>query len=213
MGFRYLETDVHATADGHLVAFHDDHLDRVTDARGRVAELTLAQVREARIAGRAPIPLLSELLEALPQARVNIDPKHDAAVAPLAALIKQMRATDRVCVGSFSAKRTGAVARLVGSELCTALGPTAVARIRLGGGAVGSVVGDCAQVPARAGPLAVVTRTFVERVHALGKVVHVWTVDHADEMHRLLDLGVDGIMTDRPMVLRSVLQARGQWSN
>src|SRR5690242_6649092 len=87
LGFTYLETDVHATADGQLVAFHDDHLDRVTDASGAIASLPWSVVQRARVDGREPIPLLEDLLGAFPDARVNIDPKHDDAVEPLAEVL------------------------------------------------------------------------------------------------------------------------------
>ena len=102
LGYRYLETDVHATSDGEVVAFHDDHLDRVSDTRGAIATLPWATVRRVRIGGREPIPLLRELFEALPSARFNIDIKAAGAVTPLWRLIEEYSAYDRVCVGSFS---------------------------------------------------------------------------------------------------------------
>ncbi|MEA2704712.1 MAG: glycerophosphoryl diester phosphodiesterase, partial [Actinomycetota bacterium] len=77
LGYRYVETDVHTTADGVLVAFHDDHLDRVTDQRGRICDLKWSEVGTARVAGEG-IPLLEDILGAWPDVRVNIDPKHDA---------------------------------------------------------------------------------------------------------------------------------------
>jgi glycerophosphoryl diester phosphodiesterase len=209
LGFVYLETDVQVTADGEIVAFHDDRLDRVTDGTGRISELPLAEVRQARIDGTAAIPLLAELLETLPEARVNIDPKTDGAVEPLAEVINAMGVVDRVCVGSFSGRRISRAAKLVGPRLCRAMMPAAIGAIRLGWGRAGS--GACIQVPARFGFIDVVTPSFLDRAHRAQKVVHVWTVDEADEMNRLLDLGVDGLMTDRPGVLRSVLQERGQW--
>src|SRR5690606_38590076 len=88
LGYDYLETDVHLTADGVLLAFHDAVLDRVTDSTGAVGELTLADVRRARIGGREQVPTLVELLDAFPQARFNIDIKSDQAVAPLAELVR-----------------------------------------------------------------------------------------------------------------------------
>ena len=104
-GYRYLETDVHATADGVLIAFHDPFLDRVTDAKGRVATMTWDQVRRAKIRGTDPIPLMSELLEALPDARFNIDAKAAGVLGPLADLIRTAGVADRVCLGSFSDRR------------------------------------------------------------------------------------------------------------
>jgi glycerophosphoryl diester phosphodiesterase len=214
MGYRYVETDVHCTVDGHVVAFHDDRLDRVTDRTGRLDRLRLSEVRRARIGGSARIPLLEELLEELPEVRFTIDPKHNAVVEPLAQLIARMGAIDRVCVGSFSSRRIERAVSLLGPRLCTGMGPRSVARLWSGVGlrSTQSVAGVCAQVPTRRAGMEIVTERFVQRAHALGKVVHVWVVDDAVETERLLDLGVDGVMTDRPGMLRDVMVARGHWA-
>ena len=213
LGYRYVETDAHVTADGICLAFHDDRLDRVTDRTDVIAELPYAEVRAARVDGREPIPLLEDLIAAFPEVRVNIDPKHDAAVDPLAAVIERTGSIDRVCVGSFSDARISRLREALGPRLCTSLGPKAIARLRGGslGLPVGKVGGSCAQVPHRYKGVAVTDRRFVEKAHAAGLQVHVWTIDDPEEMHQLLDLGVDGIMTDRPAVLREVLQSRGAW--
>lgn len=213
LGYRYVETDVHCTRDGVLIAFHDSVLDRVTDRRGRIAELEYRAVREARVGGTEPIPLLEDLLGSWPQLRVNIDPKHDDAVAPLATTIRRMGAIDRVCVGSFSGARLDRIRGLLGPGLCTSMGPREVTRLWFGkfGLPTGNFVAGCAQVPVRHYGLPVVDRRFVRTAEQLGLQVHVWTVDAADEMHRLLDLGVTGLMTDHPTVLKQVLEARGTW--
>ena len=114
MGYRYLETDVHATADGMLLAFHDLRLDRVTDQRGVIADLPMPRCEAARINGTEPIPLLSDLLEEFPDTRINIDVKAPGAIEPLAEVIRAHTAIDRVCVGSFSDRRLRAVRRLLG---------------------------------------------------------------------------------------------------
>ena len=99
--------------------------------------------------------------------------------------------------------------KALGSELCSSLGPVELTQLRFG--LLPRPPGLAAQVPVRAGPLTVVNPKFVERSHRLGLQVHVWTIDDAPEMERLLDLGVDGIMTDRPVILRQVLESRGTW--
>ena len=212
LGYRYLETDVHATADGALVAFHDDVLDRVTDRRGVIAQLSWDDVRQARL-GAEGIPLLAELLTAWPDVRVNIDVKHDGSVAPLVSVLEQARAQDRVCVASFSGKRLNRFRALTGGRVCTATGPFDIARLRLAGAGLarGPFAAACAQVPVRQGPVVVVDRRFVAAAHRRGLPVHVWTIDDPAEMERLLDLGADGIMTDRPTVLKEILLRRGQW--
>ena len=212
LGYRYLETDVHATADDVVVAFHDDVLDRVTDRSGRIADLPWAEVRAARIDGTG-IPLLEDILGTWPEVRVNIDAKADRAVAPLADVIERCGAHDRVCVGAFSDRRLAEVRRLTRGRVCTTVGPVAVTRLRVAslGIPLGRVAGACVQVPVRRGPVPVADRRFVASAHGLGLPVIVWTIDEATEMERLLDLGVDGLMTDRPAVLKEVLVRRGQW--
>jgi len=217
LGFRYLETDVHLTVDGTLVAFHDDRLDRVTDRVGAVAERSAAEVASARIHGTHPIPTLDELLEEFPDARFNIDAKHDEAAEALVPALRRHGALGRVCVGGFSDSRLRRLRAQAGPELCTSAGPreiaAEVARSRLGGDRGGSGVPAyrCLQVPVRHRNVEVVTERLVERAHRRGLQVHVWTIDEPGEMHRLLDLGVDGVMTDLPTVLRTVLERRGEW--
>ncbi|HEV2088270.1 MAG TPA: glycerophosphodiester phosphodiesterase [Cryptosporangiaceae bacterium] len=214
-GYRYVETDVHATADGALVAFHDPTLDRVTDRTGRIALLRLDQVRQARIGADERVPLLEDVLGAWPQLRVNVDVKADRSVEPLIETLRRTASLDRVCVGSFSDTRLARIRAALGPRLATALGPREVLSLRLSSwwrradGAAPVV--PCAQVPVRVG-ITVVDRRFVEHAHRSGLQVHVWTIDDPAEMNRLLDLGVDGIMTDRINVLREVYSARGLWA-
>nr|WP_240188425.1 glycerophosphodiester phosphodiesterase [Nakamurella flavida] len=214
-GFTFLETDVHATADGVLVAFHDPSLDRVTDTSGRIADLTWEQVAAARVGGRDPIPRLVDLLDAFPDARFTVDAKADPAVDPLLDLLRGTTAADRICVGSFSDRRLERLRRAAPAAVVTSLAPRQVLAL-----VTASVTGRAhrapdravaAQVPMRSGLVPVVTGRFVQTAHAAGLEVHVWTVDDPAQMRRLLDLGVDGIMTDRPDLLRDVLRQRGQW--
>jgi glycerophosphoryl diester phosphodiesterase len=213
LGYRYLETDVHTTADGVLVAFHDDHLDRVTDRTGLIGALPWSEVRRARVGGET-IPLLEDLLGTWPDVRVNVDPKHDAAVDPLVTVIERTGTHDRVCVAAFSDARLARFRRLTGNRICTGTGPREIARIRIAGYGVptGRLRGACVQVPVRHGRVLLVDPRFLAVAHRRGLPVHVWTIDDPVEMDRLLDIGVDGIMTDRPAVLKEVLQRRGQWA-
>jgi glycerophosphoryl diester phosphodiesterase len=216
LGYAYLETDVHLSADGVLMAFHDPDLTRTCGVDGSIAEMTADDLAEVRVDGRAPIPLMSELLERFPDARFNIDCKSDAAVGPLAALLRRHEAIDRVCLGAFSHARLAKLRTLLGPDLLSCMSPKEVATLRLAGRVTGSAE-RVAQVPVRygapSGPkgVTVVTERFVDNAHRRRVPVHVWTIDDPVEMHRLLDLGVDGIMTDRPETLRSVLLERGEW--
>ena len=214
LGYTHVETDVHATADGVAVAFHDDSLDRVTDGRGVVNDLDWSQVRQARVAGTDPIMLLDELLEALPDTRINIDPKSDAAVGPLVEVLRRTDAIERVCVCSFSDRRTRQVRDQIGAALCVGAGPRGIARLLAASARLGTPASfdfHAAQVPVRSKGLTLVRAAMVAAAHRHGVAVHVWTIDEPAEMHRLLDMGVDGIMTDRPSVLRQVMIERGHW--
>lgn len=217
MGYRYLETDVHATSDGELIAFHDEVLDRVTDATGTIAELPWSEVSRARIHGIDAVPTMDELFETFPDVRFNIDLKAPGAVEPLIAAIRRHDALDRVCVGSFDDARLAAIRKALGPGLATSAGPREVAAARLLPRALTRLLRSPAvalQIPVsqRIGPVSIplATRRLVDAAHSLGKHVHVWTIDEADEMHRLLDLGVDGIVTDRIDTLRDVLAERGR---
>ena len=217
LGYHYLETDVHASRDGVLLAFHDAVLDRVTDQMGPLATLTAEEIARARIAGAHAVPTMAELLEEFPAVRFNIDLKAEAAVHPLAALIERTAAHGRVCVGSFSPRRMRAFRALTAGRVATSATPPEVAVVKAAPSALvrrllrGPHRPVALQVPHKRGRLTVVTPTLVRRAHAAGLHVHVWTVDEPHEMHHLLDLGVDGLITDRTDLLRDVLVARGQW--
>lgn len=236
LGFTHVETDVHATRDGVLLAFHDDRLDRVTDRSGLVGELSHAEVGEARIGGTDPIPTLDEVFEAFPDTCFNIDLKAEAAVGPLVEVINRHRAHRRVNVASFSDRTLRAFRRLAGTQVSTSVAPLGVRYTRLlpSVAALLAAPGNALQVPhwlplptgarslppavlsvlggqLREGRFRVVTPGLVEAAHAAGKQVHVWTIDDADEMRELIDLGVDGLVSDRIDVLKDVLVERGLW--
>ncbi|MFF8951730.1 glycerophosphodiester phosphodiesterase [Streptomyces sp. NPDC014940] len=214
LGYRYIETDVHATADGRLAAFHDATLDRVTDGAGRIADLPWQEVRRARVARREPVPLFEELLEAFPGVRWNVDVKAEPALRPLLELIERTDAWDRVCVGSFSEARVLRAQRLAGPRLATSFGTRGVLSLRLRSWGLPAAVrrsAVAAQVPEAQSGVPVVDQRFVRAAHARGLQVHVWTVNEPERMHRLLDLGVDGIMTDHIDTLRKVMEDRGVW--
>jgi len=213
LGYDYIETDVHATRDGRLVAFHDDRLDRVTDRQGRIADLDWAEVSQARVQGKQPIPLFEELLSAWPDLRINIDPKGNAAVHPLVEVLRRPGVLDRVCAGSFSGRRLATLRSILGAGLCTSMGPGEVVRLRLKslGLPAGKFAAEAAQVPLRHYGLPVIDRRFVETAHDHGLKVHVWTINDRATMTRLLDLGVDGIMSDETALLKAVFMEHGLW--
>ena len=216
LGYRYIETDVQASVDGEAFVLHDADLDRVAGRDVAVGDLTAADVRAITLSGGESIPTLAELLEEFPALRFNIDLKSDAVVAPALRVLRATGATERVVLAAFSHRRLVRVRRLL-PGVATSASPAEIAALRFGRLPLAARAGAVAfQVPihttVRGRRVRIVTDSFIARAHARGQQVHVWTIDDPDEMHELLDLGVDGIMTDRPGVLRDVLVARGEWS-
>ncbi len=215
LGLRYLESDVKVTADGELVCFHDDLLDRCTDGRGRLGDRTLAQLRSVRVAGREPIPTLAEALDAFPETCFTVDLKDQAAIAPMARLLQRRDYAERVCVAGAWDGWLQAL-QVQAPHVQTALGwrslVTLISASKAGAPIPARLVqGRFAHVPVRLGRLPIQSERLARRAHRLGVRVVVWTVDDASLMHQLLDVGVDGIITDRPDVLRSVMISRGLW--
>ncbi|MFI5606674.1 glycerophosphodiester phosphodiesterase [Amycolatopsis sp. NPDC051903] len=215
-GYRYVETDVHATADGVVVVHHDGTLDRTTDGSGLIATQTWEQIKHVKVGGRVALSRLEDVLEELPQARFNVDVKANSAVEPFVRVLERTGAFDRVAAASFSDSRLARLRRLAGPKLLTAMGPRSVLALWANGWApllpLGRFAsGYLAQVPVKQGPLTVVDRSFVRAATRTGFEVHTWTIDDPVQMRELLDLGVHGIVTDRPDLLREVLVERGVW--
>jgi glycerophosphoryl diester phosphodiesterase len=216
LGYRYLETDVHATRDGVLLAFHDNVLDRVTDRRGAIASLRYAEVQAALIGGREQVPTLAQLFDEFPEARFNVDLKSAGAVRPLVDFIGARGVQDRILVGSFSRSQLNEFRRLTKGEVATSAHPLEVAAYLLSpSGRLADVLTrrrvQALQIPHRRGPLTVAGARLVRKAHRAGKHVHVWTVDDPAEMRELIARGVDGLMTDRTDILKQVLEESGDW--
>lgn len=226
LGFDWLETDLHLTADTTLVCIHDATLDRTTDRLGPVSALTLRELAEVD-AGyhHAPdqdfphrgadvrIPTLEEVVTSFPNTRMIVDLKQDGLVAPLWRLIERHGLHDRIVAGSFSDRRLAAFRRASGGSVATSTGPLRSV-VAFAGALAGRApkLADAVQFPVSLGPLKPLTRRTVASFHRRGYQAHVWTVNDPDEMHRFYDLGVDAVITDRPDLLRDVLRARGHWS-
>jgi glycerophosphoryl diester phosphodiesterase len=233
LGYRYLETDVQLTKDGVLVVAHDPVMDQVSNLHGAIGEMTYAEVREADIGywfstdGHKTFPWrkkglhvlrLDELLSQFPDCKFNIDAKDDATVEPLVDLLRQMHAFDRVCVATFSDQRLARLRSFGGEGLCTSMGQistwifaglaSAAPRLNL----LFPTTANCIQIKAGEGPVfSRACKNLVSGAHRMGLDVHVWVVDERENMNGLLELGVDGLMTDTPTLLRQVLVERKQW--
>lgn len=212
LGFRYVETDVHATSDGVLLAFHDHTLDRVTDHKGEVAAMPYAEVSRARVADHA-IPRFEEVLAAWPDLRIHVDAKHLAAAPALVAAVDRAAAHDRVCIGSFSDRTVRTLRGLAQGRICTWMGRAEILNLRLASLGVPTprTAAGCAQVPIRQGRLPLVDERFVAAARRRRVGVHVWTINRRESMEWLLDLGVDAILSDTPTLLKQVFAERGLW--
>lgn len=226
LGLRYIETDLHATSDGVLVAMHDHTLDRTTDGHGPIWERAWEDL-EAVDAGHrfAPeqgypwrgkglrIPRLDEVVRELPDTLFTLELKQDGIEPLVVDLISRHELWDRVLVASFKDRRLLAIRRQTQGRVATSAGEREVGRV-WGCARIGIPLrtpADALQIPIRRGRVVLANRRMVWAAHATGRQVHVWTIDEPAEMRRLLDLGVDGLISDRPDLLQKVLGARGVW--
>jgi len=227
LGCRYLETDLRTTRDGVIVTIHDETVDRISDGSGPVHALTLAELKRLDAGYRfspdggqtfpfrgkgVAVPTLAEVTEAFPDIFLNLDikQKEPPMVEALVTFTEEEGAHDRILVGSFHDRMLKEFRRRTGGRVATSAA-SREARLfwlasRLGLTRFLRPPYDALQVPARQGSLSVVDHRFVQAAHRLGIQVHVWTVDESEEMHRLLNLGVDGLMSDRPDLLLDVLR-------
>lgn len=217
-----METDARLTADGEVVLFHDADLGRTTGGEGDVEEMTWEQVGALSVEGGGSPARLVDVLASHSHLRLNVDAKTDEVVDPLIGVLSDSGASARACVASFSGDRLQRVRAAL--PVATSLAPSEIGRLRLASTLPGPLRRKLAatvpgpddgavavQVPELYRGLPLVTPRFIAVAHDHGLQVHVWTVDERADMERLLDLGVDGIITDRPTVLIEVLTARGPW--
>jgi glycerophosphoryl diester phosphodiesterase len=226
LGYRHLETDVRLTSDGVLVCFHDRTVDRTTEGHGPAGEFTFdglkhldAGYRHRRKDGflfrgkGLSVPSLEEVVTALPHVDLVVDLKEDATVPVLAELAERLGIHDRLTVGSFSDRRLARFRSITGGGVKTSSGPwetvSAWLASRVGRPIKGAF--EALQIPVTWYGLPLVDARMVSAAHDQGLEVHVWTVNRASDMVRLLDLGVDGIITDRPDLLKEVLVRRLEW--
>ena len=225
MGVDVLELDIHSTADGTLVVMHDAAVDRTTAGRGRVNELTLEAVKKLDAGylfstdggqifpfrGKGiTVPTLREIFDALPEMTFNIEPKQHvpSIIVPLCALIRERKMVDKTIVGSFNQTTIDDFRREC-PEVATSASPSEVSRFlalsKAGLGDSYSPPMQALQVPENLGNLQVVSEEFIETAHRLNLKVHVWTINETADMQRLLEMGADGIMTDYPDRLLTLL--------
>lgn len=211
LGFRDIETDVHATRDGVAVIHHDATLARMTGDRRAIAEMDWAEVARVRTHGGAAIPRVEEALSSFPEVRFIFELKAKGSAAALAPLLRGQM--ERVAVGAFAPEHTAEARARLGDGLLWSPGRPGVLGLWLQGWGLplGRPAFRVMHVPPAFRGIPVVTPRLLRAAARHGVAVQVWTVDEAAEMARLLDMGVHAVMTDRPSVLREVMRARGAW--
>jgi len=208
MGFTFMETDIQGTKDGEVVVFHDHDLGRMAGINKKIEDLSYQEVKEIELVSGGGIPSLNELLSSFPNLRFNIDFKTANTIVKGVEIIKEHNAIRRVCLASFSLSRLKKIRELAGPDCCSSMGQLEVVYQLLKSINLPSpqVNGFCAQVPISQWGLPIVTKRFINYAHKENKFVHVWTIDTELEMEKLIELGVDGLMTDRPSVLFKVMK-------
>lgn len=210
MGFTFMETDIQGTKDNKVVVFHDHDLSRMAGIHKKVEELNYSEIKQIELIGGGKIPLLEDLLTSFPRLRFNIDFKTDNSVERGLEVLKKNNSFKRVCLASFSSYRLNRLRSLAGPKACSSMGQMEVFFKVLNSlnFPTPKNEGHCAQVPTSQFGIPIVTKRFINTIHRDNKYVHVWTIDDESEMNRLISLGVDGLMTDKPTVLLKVLKEK-----
>ena len=230
MGVDVLELDVHATADGALVVLHDGSVNRTTDGSGRISEMTLEAVKKLDAGYKfstdggqtfpfrgkgITVPTLQEIFDALPNMTFNVEPKQaePSITKPLCELIRERKMTDKIIVGSFRQTAIDEFRREC-TEVATSATPSEVSKFlamyKTGIGESYSPPMQALQIPQNLGSLQIVSKDFIETAHKLNLKVHVWTINDTADMSRLIEMGVDGIMTDYPDRMLNLLNKNPQ---
>lgn len=211
LGFVFIETDVQATKDGHVVIFHDATLKRMAGVNKSVKELTLQEINEIDLLHGGKIPLLSEALETFPDLRFNIDIKTEEALEETIRIVKHMNFLDQTCLASFSSSRLKRIKNLAGPAACISSGQMDIFKMMCQsiGISFKQTENHCAQIPVKQWGVPVLTKRFMNIAQQQNKFVHVWTIDDKDQMFELIEFGVDGLMTDKPSILKEAMMEKG----
>lgn len=216
-GFHYIETDAQVTADGVAVIFHDPVLERTSDGSGEITAHTWEQLQEVSAGDGRPLMRVDEVLRDFPEMIFNIDIKTEDALEPVLATIEETRAHERVCLASFDSGRLKRVRRAL-PNVATSIGNAEAVRLFMRAQlprpvrsllpAFGAKYGgniQAAQLPLTFKGIFVITPRLIQAAHESGLAVHAWTVNDIETASRLIDWGVDGIVTDRPQAMRQEL--------
>ena len=207
LGCNYIETDVQLSSDGKPYIFHDEDLNRLTGINKTFNDLHSSEIDEIKLFNDHKIPLLEEVLLKFPETYFQIDVKTDEVALPALKVIYDLEAQDRVCIASFSSERLELV-RNKYPDICISMGPKEILKLLLASFGLyrGTVPGDCLQIPIYQYGIKLVTKRFVNFVQSKDLKVIVWTINKPEEMKKLIELEVDGIITDKPKALFDILK-------
>ena len=213
LGFKNFELDVRESADGQVFVCHDDNLERILGEPILISKLSTSEIRSLEVSHGYKIPTLINVLEEFPDIKLNIDAKSWKVIRPLCKVIIKMGAQDRICIGGFNDLRIYSIIRRLGPSVCYSLGPAGVIwcyfafmankRVKFNAG--------CLQIPESIFGYNFASKNFIEFAHQSGLLVHIWTVNKESRMRKLIDFGVDGIMTDNCIGLKKVMQEYELW--
>tara|TARA_B100001996_G_scaffold378688_1_gene363239 strand:+ start:958 stop:1692 length:735 start_codon:yes stop_codon:yes gene_type:complete len=207
LGCKFIETDVQVSSDGIPYIFHDNDLKRILNIDSRFDALSSNQIDELKIFDHHKIPKLEEALNEFPDLSFQIDFKTNEVVNPALDVINKTKSFERVCVASFNSNRLNRVRKSF-PNLCISMGPNEVAKTLISSLGLyrGNIDGDCLQIPMTYYGIKVVTRRFVDYVKSKGLKIMVWTINDVATFEHLIELNVDGIITDKPKLLFETLQ-------
>ena len=213
IGYKYLETDVHPNADNKLMAFHDSSVDRVTNYKGKICNFTSSELKKIKVKEKFQIPFLEDLIESFSKSFFSIDMKSDQSVKPLIKLIKSMNAVDRVCFASFSQDRIDYVRDEFDNKCITSMGPREIIKTKISSiiNFKHKIIPKISSLPISRYRIKLLNKRHINFLKSLNIKVIAWTINDVEAINKLIDLGVDGIMTDNISVLKKILVKKNIW--
>ena len=213
LGYRVLETDVHGSKDGTAYIFHDDTLERLTGESLRISDLKDTDIDSLKVNTSSIIPRLSSIIEEFPEGLFNLDAKTWEATTPIVNTIRKMQFSTKVCIGSFNNARINVIINELGPETCHSMGTSNVIKFFVGAhlGIKQNFTSQCIQLPIKQFGISLITRKILKYADQLSIRIHFWTINDPTIMKKLIELNVDGIMTDDCILLKDVMQKHNEW--
>ena len=213
LGYRVIETDIHSSKDGTAYIFHDITLERLTGENLKISDLKDVDIDSLKINNSSIIPRLSNVFEEFPEGLFNLDAKTWKSTMPIVETIKNMGCRSRVCIGSFNDRRINAIIKELGLETCHSMGTSNVIKFYLGAqlGIEQQFTSQCIQLPIKMFGISLTTRKVLSYARKLGIKIHFWTINNPVIMQQLLELNVDGIMTDDCVLLKEIMKEQNKW--